>query len=131
MVRKSYEGDVDGQETHVAKFLVSQFAGDKYDHISQNLKTNNYLVLTYGSDIYYYKVVRTGFQGGDATCDVEFNPLLWSSTECQIAEAELVFVKGHSDNSVNTDPWATGGQLNTLFPNGVVGSNLFNPFIQN
>ena len=51
----SYEGDVDGQKTHVTKFLASGFGGDEYDHIAQNLKTNNYLVLTYGSNIYYYK----------------------------------------------------------------------------
>ena len=34
---------------------------------------------------------------------------------------------GHNNNSapIHSDPWATGGDLNTLFPNGVVGSKLF------
>ena len=26
----AYEGDVDGQKTHVSKFLISEFTGDKY-----------------------------------------------------------------------------------------------------
>ncbi len=130
----SYEGDVDGQKTHVTKFVASGFGGDEYDHIAQNLKTNNYLVLTYGSNIYYYKVVRTGFQGGPDKCNGEFNPEFWTSPilaesydGCLIAEAELVFVRGHNDNSapIHSDPWATGGDLHTQFPNGVVGSNLF------
>ena len=123
----AYEGDVEGQKTHVSKFLISEFTGDEYDHISQNLKTNNYLVLPYGSNVYYYKVVRTGFQGGDESCGGEFKANLWTSTECKIAEAELIFVRGHNNNSapIHSDPWATGGDLNTLFPNGVVGSKLF------
>ena len=73
------EGDVDGQKTHVTKFLASEFSNDEYDHVAQNLKTNNYLVLTYGSNVYYYKVVRTGFQGGPEKCDGEFNPEFWTS----------------------------------------------------